>query len=124
VATDNAKYNGVYTIMDTGPKIQGRLLDIYMWSCYEALAFGRKPVDLTVLRLGWNPRATTPGLIDRLFRRREAARRAAPVLVDGATAQEAAAAPALGDGATAQEAAAPSHVAGPETTAEPAATAP
>ncbi|MBI4886343.1 MAG: 3D domain-containing protein [Acidobacteria bacterium] len=77
VSTDNPKYNGVYTLMDTGPKIQGRVLDIYMWSCHEALAFGRKPVDLTVLRLGWNPSASTPSLIDRLFRRREAARRTA-----------------------------------------------
>src|SRR6267142_2142411 len=74
VTTDNAKYNGVYTIMDTGPKVQGRLLDLYMWSCHEALSFGRKPIQVTVLRLGWNPQASTPGLIDRLFRRRERAR--------------------------------------------------
>jgi hypothetical protein len=33
-------------------------------------------VQVEVLRLGWNPNASTPGLIDRLFRR--AARRAAP----------------------------------------------
>jgi len=25
-----------------------------------------------VLRLGWNPQASSPGIIDRLFRRREA----------------------------------------------------
>jgi 3D (Asp-Asp-Asp) domain-containing protein len=74
VATDNLRYNGVYTIMDTGPRVQGRLLDLYMWSCHEALAFGRKPIQVTVLRLGWNPQASTPGLIDRLFRRRERAR--------------------------------------------------
>ena len=78
VITDTAKFNGVYTIMDTGPKIQGRLLDIYMWSCHEALAFGRKDIQVTVLRLGWNPSASAPSLIDRLFRRREAARNAAP----------------------------------------------
>jgi 3D (Asp-Asp-Asp) domain-containing protein len=66
-------YNGVYTIMDTGPKVQGRHIDIYMWSCNEALALGRKNVQITVLRLGWNPRASTPRLIDRLFRQREAA---------------------------------------------------
>ena len=71
VATDNARYNGVYTIMDTGPRVQGRLLDLYMWSCHEALAFGRKRIQVTVLRLGWNPQASTPGVIDRLFRRRE-----------------------------------------------------
>ena len=49
-----------------------------MWSCYEALDFGRQQVELTVLRLGWDPAASAPSLIDRLFRRREAARNAAP----------------------------------------------
>jgi 3D (Asp-Asp-Asp) domain-containing protein len=73
VTTENAKYNGVYTIMDTGPAVQGRLIDLYMWSCHEALAFGRKPIQVTVLRLGWNPRASMPSLIDRLFRRGERA---------------------------------------------------
>jgi 3D (Asp-Asp-Asp) domain-containing protein len=67
------RYNGVYTIMDTGPAVQGRHIDIYMWNCNEArYEFGRRTAGLTVLRLGWNPRASTPSLIDRLFRRREA----------------------------------------------------
>ena len=65
------KYNGIYTILDTGPSIQGRIIDVYMWSCYEALDFGRKQIRLTVLRLGWNPRATSPGLMDRFFGRPE-----------------------------------------------------
>jgi 3D (Asp-Asp-Asp) domain-containing protein len=66
------KYNGVYTIMDTGPKVHGRHIDIYMWSCNEALQLGRRPMQVTVLRLGWNPKASAPTLIDRLFRQREA----------------------------------------------------
>jgi 3D (Asp-Asp-Asp) domain-containing protein len=74
VATDSPRYNGVYTIMDTGPRVQGRLLDLYMWSCHEALAFGRKRIQVTVLRLGWNPQASTSGVIDRLFRRSERAK--------------------------------------------------
>jgi len=78
VTTDDAKYNGVYTIMDTGPSVQGRRLDLYMWSCHEALAFGRKPIQVTVLRLGWNPGASMPSLIDRLFRRRERATAVVP----------------------------------------------
>ena len=78
VTTDDAKYNGVYTIMDTGPKVQGRILDVYMWSCNEALQFGRKQVQVQVLRLGWNPTNSSPSLVDRLFRRREAARQAPP----------------------------------------------
>jgi 3D (Asp-Asp-Asp) domain-containing protein len=69
VTTDNRRYNGVYTVMDTGPEVQGRELDLYMWSCKEALAFGRKQVRVDVLRLGWNPSASQPGLIDRIFRR-------------------------------------------------------
>jgi 3D (Asp-Asp-Asp) domain-containing protein len=73
------RHDGVYTIMDTGPKVQGRRLDLYMWSCHEALAFGRKPITVTVLRLGWNPQASTPGLVERLFRHREAAKRETPV---------------------------------------------
>ena len=67
------KYDGVYTVMDTGPKVQGRHLDLYMWSCYEALEFGRRSIQVTVLRLGWNPRDSRPTLIDRLFRQREVA---------------------------------------------------
>lgn len=67
------RHNGIYTIMDTGPKVQGRHIDIYMWSCHEALELGRRDTVLTVLRLGWNPLASTPRLIDRLFRQRESA---------------------------------------------------
>ena len=63
------EYNGIYTIMDTGPEIQGREIDVYMWSCFEALRFGRQDVNIVVLRLGWDPKDTTP-LIDSLFHRR------------------------------------------------------
>jgi 3D (Asp-Asp-Asp) domain-containing protein len=64
------RYNGIYTIMDTGPAVQGRHIDIYMWNCNEALALGRREAAITVLRLGWNPRATTPNLLHRIFSRR------------------------------------------------------
>ena len=62
VESNDAHHNGIYAIMDTGPTVQGRQIDIYMWSCNEALQFGRQPVHIVVLRLGWNPRATTPTL--------------------------------------------------------------
>ena len=65
------RYNGIYTVMDTGPSVQGRHVDIYLWSCYEALELGRRPIALTVLRLGWSPQASAPSLIDRLFKQRE-----------------------------------------------------
>jgi len=62
------RYNGIYTVLDTGPAVQGRQVDLYMWSCNEALEFGRQPIHLTVLRLGWNPRQTTPTFLDKLFK--------------------------------------------------------
>ena len=51
-----APHGGIYTVLDTGPKVQGRHVDVYMWSCHEALRFGRRPVKVTVLRLGWKPK--------------------------------------------------------------------
>src|SRR5689334_12567596 len=72
------RYNGIYTIMDTGPSVQGRHIDIYLWSCNEALQLGRRDIAINVLCLGWNPKASTPTLIDRLFRQRELAQRAEP----------------------------------------------
>ena len=69
VDSSEVSHSGIYTIMDTGPSVQGRLIDIYMWSCNEALQFGRRPVHLLVLRLGWNPHATTPSLMGRFFKR-------------------------------------------------------
>ena len=68
----NPRYDGIYTVMDTGPSVQGRQIDVYMWSCNEALQFGRRPATVTVLRLGWNPRATTPSFFDRFLKRTEA----------------------------------------------------
>jgi 3D (Asp-Asp-Asp) domain-containing protein len=78
IAVGDDRYNGVYTVMDTGPKVQGRILDLYIWSCHEALRFGRRDVEITILRLGWNPTASSPTLIDRLFKGREAKRRVPP----------------------------------------------
>ena len=46
-------YRGIYTVLDTGPEIQGREMDLYMWNCTEARQFGRRHIDVTVLRLGW-----------------------------------------------------------------------
>jgi 3D (Asp-Asp-Asp) domain-containing protein len=56
------RYLGVYTVLDTGPKVRGRHVDLYMWSCHEALEFGRRPITLTILRLGWHPKNTAPAL--------------------------------------------------------------
>jgi len=50
------KYSGIYTVMDTGPAIRGATIDIYVWSCHEALRFGRRVVQVLLLRRGWDPR--------------------------------------------------------------------
>jgi len=71
VDTPNPRYSGIWTVMDTGPAVQGRIVDLYLWSCKEALAFGRRSVRLTVLRLGWSPENSVPSLVDSLFRKRE-----------------------------------------------------
>lgn len=73
------RYDGIYSVVDTGPAVQGREIDIYMWSCHEALKFGRRPVRLTVLRLGWDPKATTPNFMQRLFRRPDPAKAREPL---------------------------------------------
>ena len=66
---ESNQYDGVYTIMDTGPEVKGNEIDVYMWSCFDALRFGRQDVHLVVLRLGWNPKDTAP-LMETLFHRR------------------------------------------------------
>ena len=71
VKTDTPEYDGIYTILDTGPAIKGRILDLYMWSCYEALDFGRKKIEVNILRLGWSPTISTPNTVDSLFKQRE-----------------------------------------------------
>ena len=65
----STRYDGIYTVMDTGPSVQGRQIDIYMWNCNEALQFGRQPVHLVVLRLGWNPKAAGASLVERALPR-------------------------------------------------------
>jgi 3D (Asp-Asp-Asp) domain-containing protein len=40
---------GTYRVMDTGRKIQGRRVDLYVESCARARRFGRKPVHITIV---------------------------------------------------------------------------
>jgi rare lipoprotein A len=54
--TGSAKpHDGVYTVMDTGAKIQGRHVDLYIADCGEAGRFGRQSVSVTVLRTMVSP---------------------------------------------------------------------
>jgi 3D (Asp-Asp-Asp) domain-containing protein len=54
------RYRGIYTVMDTGPSVNGRHVDLYLWSCYEALEFGKRDAIVTILRLGWHPKNSRP----------------------------------------------------------------
>jgi 3D (Asp-Asp-Asp) domain-containing protein len=67
ISKASPQHDGVYTIMDTGPVVRGRRLDIYTRNCEEATHFGRRTVQVFVLRLGWNPRASGPSLLDTLL---------------------------------------------------------
>jgi 3D (Asp-Asp-Asp) domain-containing protein len=65
------QWDGIYTILDTGPVVRGRRLDLYTWSCHDALNFGRRSAQVVVLRLGWNPRASGASLLDAILPWRE-----------------------------------------------------
>ncbi len=45
-------YSGTYTVADTGGAVKGRILDIWVPSCSEAIRFGRKSVQVSVLGRG------------------------------------------------------------------------
>ncbi len=49
-------YTGVYTVHDTGKKIKGNIVDLWVPSSREARIFGRRSVKLHVLRFGLNGR--------------------------------------------------------------------
>jgi len=55
LGTGDDRWDGIYSVHDTGPAIKGHILDLYMWSCYEALDFGRREIQIDVLRRGWMP---------------------------------------------------------------------
>ncbi len=42
-------YSGTYTVADTGGAIKGRILDVWVPSCVEAMRFGRKTVMVSVV---------------------------------------------------------------------------
>ena len=46
----DGRYNGTYTVMDTGPKVRGRRLDLYLRDCAEAVRFGRRSGRVSIAR--------------------------------------------------------------------------
>ncbi len=45
-------YTGTYTVADTGGSVKGRTLDIWVPSCSEAMRFGRRSVQVSVVGKG------------------------------------------------------------------------
>lgn len=45
-------YSGVYTVQDTGRRVKGKIVDIWIPSYRDARKFGRRPVKLQVLSYG------------------------------------------------------------------------
>jgi 3D (Asp-Asp-Asp) domain-containing protein len=44
------RYNGVYVVADTGPKVRGRHVDLYVPNCRDAVKFGRRRAAVAVMR--------------------------------------------------------------------------
>ena len=49
-------YSGLYTVHDTGKRIKGNVIDVWVGSPKEARFFGRRQIKLHVLRLGPKPK--------------------------------------------------------------------
>jgi len=47
--SDAGIYSGEYTVVDTGRKVKGRVIDIYVSSVREAREFGKKQVEVEIL---------------------------------------------------------------------------
>ena len=56
VLAPGQSYAGVYTVLDTGARIKGRDLDIFMASCAHARRFGKRTVQVRILETRKNPR--------------------------------------------------------------------
>jgi 3D (Asp-Asp-Asp) domain-containing protein len=54
VVAPGKPYAGVYTVLDTGSKIRGRDLDIFMPSCRSAKRFGKRTVQVRILETRTN----------------------------------------------------------------------
>jgi 3D (Asp-Asp-Asp) domain-containing protein len=53
VKIDAGKYSGIYRVLDTGPGVRGNHVDIYMPCRSEAIIFGRRKVQIEIVRYGW-----------------------------------------------------------------------
>jgi 3D (Asp-Asp-Asp) domain-containing protein len=52
IESTERRYSGTYTVLDTGAKVKGRKIDIFVPSCASARTFGKRVVLVKVLRRG------------------------------------------------------------------------
>lgn len=52
IQIEGAGYTGTYTVADTGGAIKGRILDVWVPSCAEAMRFGRRTLKVSLLSRG------------------------------------------------------------------------
>lgn len=60
VKIEAGKYSGVYRVLDTGPAIKGNRIDIYMPCRADAIQFGRRKINVEIVRWGWRNNAQPP----------------------------------------------------------------
>jgi 3D (Asp-Asp-Asp) domain-containing protein len=58
VDTPEREHKGIYSVLDTGSAVKGRIIDLFVRDCEEATEFGRQQVMVKILRLGWSPQAS------------------------------------------------------------------
>jgi 3D (Asp-Asp-Asp) domain-containing protein len=46
---ESGRYDGVYTVMDTGAKVLGHHVDLFVESCAAAKQFGRRAVRVSIV---------------------------------------------------------------------------
>lgn len=52
IKVDSPLYSGIYQVMDTGLKVRGKKIDIYLPDHRTALTFGLRKIKVTVLKYG------------------------------------------------------------------------
>ena len=52
IQIDAGSYSGTYTVADTGGSVRGRVLDIWVPSCSEAMRFGHRSIQVSVMGKG------------------------------------------------------------------------
>jgi len=59
IRIEAGNYSGVYRVLDTGPGVRGKRLDIFVSCRREAINFGRRKIKLAIVRRGWGDESAT-----------------------------------------------------------------